>query len=227
LSRRPSFRQQCWQSRLIWSFRAATRWYFQLDRSRCLPYADVVASASDGIAQVWIGDCGAFEDPDSYGKSQGTGTYEGTRVALGTLCPSYLSSFDLVLSYGDTIDIYCGNGSGDFNNVQEAHGTESSTGADFRWAPNVITASRRYADIALAGSGSTQQIIALDIKTKGIAALIPSACNYRSSLFSITQSFPGQLPSPLTRLLANPSPTTPTSWDRLSLVGGAGLQIIR
>jgi hypothetical protein len=187
--------------------------------------ADVVASASDGTVQVWIGDCGIFDAPAIHGNPQPPGTYEDTRVALAVVCPSF-ASLGIVFGYGDTVDVYCGNGSGDFSNVQEAHGEETSTGADFQWQPTPAYASPGYADLAAAGSGN-QQVLGLDIKDNMIVALVPSICKHRSDAYSITMPYPTYLPSPLSRLVATPNPSAWGSWERLSMVGGAGLQVIR
>lgn len=186
---------------------------------------DVVASASDGTVQVWIGNCGAFDPPAVYGNPQPPGTYEHTRVALGVVCPSF-TSLAIAFSYGDTVDVYCGGGSGDFSNVQELHHEETPTGADFQWQPDTAFAAPRYADLAVAGAGS-QQVLGLDAKDGTIVALVPSTCRHRSSAYSITMPYPASLPSPLSRLVATPNPSAWGTWDRLSMVGGAGLQVIR
>lgn len=186
---------------------------------------DIVASASDGTVQVWSGDCGNFDLSGTYGNPQSPGTFQDTRVALAVACPSF-PSLAIAFSYGDTIDVYCGDGSGDFSNVQEAHGEETPTGADFQWQPGIVYAAPRYADLAVAGAGS-QQILALDIKEDTIVALVPSTCGRASRSHSITMTYPASLPSPLSRLIATPNPSAWGAWERLSLVGGAGLQVIR
>lgn len=186
---------------------------------------DIVASASDGTVQVWIGDCGTFDPPAVYGNPQPPGTYEDTRVALGVVCPSF-ASLAMAFSYGDTVDVYCGGGSGDFSNVQAPHQDETPDGADFQWRPGTAYASPRYADLAVVGAGS-QQVLGLDAKDGTIVALVPSTCGSASLSHSITMPYPAYLPSPLSRLLATPNPAAWGTWERLSLVGGAGLQVIR
>lgn len=187
--------------------------------------ADIVASAGDGTVQVWIGDCGELDPPVVYGSPQPPGTFEDTRVALAVVCPSF-ASLGLAFSYGDTVEVYCGDGSGDFSDVREAHNEETVTGADFTWLPNPAFASARYADLIAVGAG-TQQILGLDIKEKTIVALVPSTCGSASSSHSITMPYPAHLPSPLSRLAATPNPSAWGKWERISMVGGAGLQVIR
>jgi hypothetical protein len=186
---------------------------------------DVVASAGDRSVQVWLGDCGFFGPPDAYGDPAPPGTYEDTRVALGVVCPSF-QSLAIAFSYGDTVDVYCGDGSGDFSNVQEIHGEESNAGADFQWYPEPTFASRRYSDLAVVGAGS-QQILGLDIKDNAIVALVPRTCSSRALLYPVTMTYPASLPTPLSRLVATPNPSAWGTWERLSMVGGAGLQVIR
>ena len=186
---------------------------------------DIVASAGDGTVQVWIGNCGLFDPPVSYGNPQPPGTFEDTRVALAVVCPSY-TSLGIALSYGDTVDVYCGDGSGDFSNVREVHNEETPEGADFQWRPGTAYASPRYADLAVAGAGN-QQILGLDVKENKIVAFVPSTCGSASLSHPITMTYPAALPSPLTRLVATPNPSAWGTWERLSMVGGAGLQVIR
>jgi hypothetical protein len=186
---------------------------------------DIVASASDGTVQVWNGDCNDFQPSGVHGLPVPPGTYEDTRVALAVVCPSF-TSLGIVFSYGDTVDVYCGDGSGGFSDVQEAHGEETTTGADFRWQPDTAFAAPRYADLAVAGAGS-QQILGLDVQENTVVALVPSTCRYSSSAHSITMPYPAALPSPLSRLVATPNPSAFGAWERLSMVGGAGLQVIR
>jgi hypothetical protein len=186
---------------------------------------DIVASASDGTVQVWVGDCDEFDAPAIYGNPLSAGTFEDTRVALAVVCPSF-TSLGIVFSYGDTVDVYCGDGSGDFSGVRETHNEETTTGADFQWQPADAFASPRYADLAVAGAGA-QQVLGLDVKDNVIVALVPSTCKSSSAAYSITMTYPANLPSPLSRLIATPNPSAFGTWERLTTVGGAGLQVIR
>jgi hypothetical protein len=57
-------------------------------------------------------------------------------------------------------------------------------------------------------------------------------CAWPTAVESLSHSitlgcYPASLPSPLSRLLATPSPSAWGTWERLSMVGGAGLQVIR
>ena len=187
--------------------------------------ADIVASASDGTVQVWLGNCGDFDLSGTYGNPLSPGTFQDTRIALAVACPSF-QSLAIAFSYGDTVDVYCGDGSGDFSYVREAHNEETAEGADFQWRPGQAFAPPRYADLAVAGTG-TQQVLGLDIKDNTIVALVPATCGSASSSHSITMSYPASLPSPLSRLIATPNPSAWGTWERLSMVGGAGLQVIR
>jgi len=187
--------------------------------------SDIVASASDGTVQVWLGDCDDLDNPAIYGNPLVPGTFEDTRVALGVVCPSF-TSLGIAFSYGDTVDVYCGDGSGSFSDVREAHDDETFSGADFTWHPTPALSSPRYADLLAVGAGN-QQILGLDTKENTIVALVPSACGSESFSHSITMSYPAALPSPLSRLVVTPNPSAWGSWERLSMVGGAGLQVIR
>ena len=175
--------------------------------------------------QVWIGDCGDFQSSVVYGFSTAPGSYEDTRVALANICPTF-TSLAIVFSYGDTVDVYCGGGAGGFANVQEAHGEETLTGADFQWRPNQQFATPRYADLAVVGAGQ-QQVLGLDTKEGMVVALVPSTCGHLSAAYSITMPYAFVLPSPLSRLVATPNPSSFGTWERLMMVGGAGLQVIR
>ena len=103
---------------------------------------------------------------------------------------------------------------------------ETPEGADFQWRPGTAYASPRYADLAVAGAGN-QQILGLDVKENKIVAFVPSTCGSASLSHPITMTYPAALPSPLTRLVATPNPSAWGTWERLSMVGGAGLQVIR
>lgn len=189
---------------------------------------DIVASASDGSVRVWIGNCGSFGAPATYGVLSNTGTYPGTRVVLALVCPSFKTSLDIVFSYGDTVDVYCGAGSGDFSNVQEAHGQELFSGADFRWQSNPIFQAQRFSELAVVGSGASQQVLGLDIQMNEILSFVPADCSSYYRGYPITLPYPTTgLPSDFSRLVATRDPTTFGLWERLAMVGGAGLQVIR
>src|SRR5690606_23550662 len=139
--------------------------------------------------------------PDVYGIPNSPGTFEETRVALALVCPSFNTSLDIVTSYGDILEVYCGNGTGDFSNVQEVHGDETLAGADYWVTYTPALTAPRYADLAVVGGFPDQQILALDIKQRMILALVPSSCGGGSLLYSITLQYDNILPSPLSRLV--------------------------
>jgi hypothetical protein len=201
---------------------------------------DIIAGTEDWDVRVALNgsgnDCGAFANPVLYPFGTGMAAPTALDVAAGHVCPGHAGDLAIVVGHHDQVKVWCGDGSGTFDDVDEPHGEDDEHGFDYKWRLSDGTLPT-IRDIAVFPGHAEIFTLAVTEAGRNVYMLAPGACGLWSDTHDGDQGSAQERIRPLTqpltagqagtidRLILQPRTNSDTTWRRALVDGLWGLQV--